>query len=109
MKLTDLDPKWITRDGRRVGLVFRNPLRQDKWWTSCFFAPTRKDMQEKMIEFVLGGDVNYQLCNPDHGWKCDSGPIESATFETLSISPSLDGGSGWWHGHVKNGEIVGGI
>lgn len=112
MRLLDLDPKWLLVEGRRVGLVFRNPVRA-KWWTSCFFAPTLDERQEELIEAVLGSGACCQQCNPSAGWKALSAgePIDpaAADFETLTIDPSLDGGPGFWHGHIKKGEIVGGI
>ena len=36
--------------------------------------------------------------------------IDVATFETMTVTPSLDGSAaGNWHGFITNGEIVGGI
>lgn len=107
MRVTDLDPRWLTKDGKGVGVVFRNPVRA-KWWTSCFFQPTPEPEQETLIEAALGPDANYQGCNPACGWTV-AGDAEAATFEALSITPSLDGGPHFWHGHVTNGEIVGGL
>ncbi len=104
MRLTELEPQWLIKDGARVGFVFRNPVR-GKWWTSCFFAPTPSDTQEALIEGLLGPDANYQGCNPAAGWKVTEGSIADASFETISITPSLDGGPHFWHGHITNGEI----
>lgn len=109
MRLTDLDPRWLLKDNQRVGFVFRNPVKKDRgWWSSCFFKPTPDDVQEALIDAELGEDTPYQICNPDAGWT-SSVDAEVASFETLTVTPSLDGGPGWWHGHITNGEIVGGL
>src|ERR1044072_628178 len=106
MRLTELDPRWLLKGGQRVGFVFRNPVRGHKgWWVSCFFAPTPEDEQEKLIEEVLGADAIYQQCNPAHGWSIVGDKPTPANFETISITPSLDGGPNMWHGHITNGEI----
>lgn len=108
MRLIDLEPKWLLRDGHRVGFVFRNPVRKDRgWWTSCFFAPTPEAEQEALIDGVIGADTPYQRCNPTVGWSVVDGKPETASFETISVTPSLDGGPNWWHGHITAGEIVG--
>jgi hypothetical protein len=103
-KLTDLEPKWLEHAGARVGFVFRNPVRP-KWWTSCFFEPTPTEDQERLIEVVLGGDAMCQTCNPGCGWTLVNAKRSEADFASLSITPSLNGGPGFWHGYITNGEI----
>jgi hypothetical protein len=50
-----------------------------------------------------------QPCNPASKWDVIGG-IALANFETISVTPSLDGSAaGLWHGHITNGEIVGGL
>jgi hypothetical protein len=104
MRLTDLEPKWLERGGVRVGFIFRNPVRA-KWWTSCFFDPTPDEEQERLIAALLGPDPMCQQCNPDCGWKIVDGKPETADFASISVTPSLNGGPGFWHGHITNGEI----
>lgn len=108
MRLLDLDPRWLVKDDARIGFVFRNPVR-GQWWVSCFFAPTPSDTQEALIEAALGPDANYQACNPAAGWQVVSGSIAEQSFETISVTPSLDGGPHFWHGHITAGAIVGGL
>jgi len=109
MRLLDLDPRWLLKDGQRVGFIFRNPVKKERgWWASCFFKPTPEDVQEQLLDAALGEDTPYQMCNPTAGWKPSVEP-PLADFENLSVTPSLDGGPGWWHGFITNGEIVGGI
>lgn len=70
MKLTDLDPQWIVRDGKRIGFTFKSPTKPE----------------------------NRQSC------------FDAATFETMTVTPSLDGSAGGlWHGFITNGVIVGGM
>lgn len=124
MRLVDLDPKWLTHEGRRVGFVFRSPTNR-QWWQTCFAeagfrafscdACKEKDQwhcehgQFGLCE-AAGVDPSWiQPCNTACAWKV-SGGIESADFETLTVSPSLDGSAGGlWHGFIQNGEIVGGL
>lgn len=130
MRLTDLDPRWLVKDGERVGFIFRCPLpgRRENWQT-CFWNPPplfgRSDDDDD--EFPHGPDSQYgivarscpdigpkalhdvQGCDHAAHWTCTPAPAE-ASFDTISVMPSLDGSRGGnWHGHVTNGEIVGGI
>jgi hypothetical protein len=44
-------------------------------------------------------------CKEGVVWKIADG-IESASFETLTVHPSIDGSAGGlWHGFIKNGDI----
>lgn len=112
MKLTDLDPHWIMLDGKRVGFVFRSPTRADEFWQTCFPEPvgsTRRD-QWHLAQLAIGNNrATVQGCSHKARWQIEGG-IEAASFETLSVTPSLDGSAGGgWHGHITKGRIVGGI
>lgn len=104
MRLIDLDPKWLMRDGKRVGFTFLSPSGKQgstHWRQSCFPdpPPTRE-------QWELFGDDDVQGCNPAARWQIEGG-IESATFETMTVKPSLDGsGGGLWHGFITHGAIV---
>lgn len=124
MRLTDLDPRWLEEDGRKVGFVFRSPT-DPKWWQTCFFEAGRKLMTCPREECyrdaelancphsqlglckAAGVDPNWvQGCKRDCAWKVH-GPLD---FATLTVTPSLDGSAGGlWHGHITKGEIVGGL
>lgn len=134
MRLVELDPHWLMFEERRVGFIFRCPLpsRRTEWQT-CFvekfflfksragtyssgdiaFEP---DSQCGIVhacagEYIRdpGNSCDWQSCNPDCQWVVDGG-IANASFETISVTPSLDGSKGGnWHGHITAGEIVGGI
>lgn len=104
MKLLDLDPQWLVKDGRRVGFTFLSPTGKRgpiHWRQSCFVAspPSREQWA------LFGEDANVQGCKPGVEWSI-AGDIENASFETLSVTPSIDGSAGGqWHGFITNGEI----
>lgn len=116
MKLIDLDPRWLVKNGRRVGFIFKSPTA-DRFYQSCFFSPTPKREQFQLFRDVLGGDdedaeygrPNVQPCKDGCAWRCEPTP-DATVFSEISIQPSLDGSAGGlWHGHITNGQIVGGI
>ncbi len=111
MKLTDLRPMWITEDGRRggkrIGFLFESPVERSVW-QSCFETPPKTRRQIELFELTVGDDI-VQPCNPKHRWQI-AGGIDGAAFETITVTPSLDGSAaGLWHGHITNGQIVGGL
>ncbi|MEA3537576.1 MAG: hypothetical protein U9R73_00430 [Pseudomonadota bacterium] len=107
MRLIDLDPRWIMDGDHRIGFVFRSPIRRDEW-QSCFPNPPSVGEQIDHFERILADDI-AQPCRVGAHWTIVGG-IEAATFETMTVTPSLDGSAGGlWHGHITNGEIVGGI
>lgn len=121
MRLTDLEPKWLVYAERRVGFIFRSPANRD-WWQTCFVEKTplftgslpcdpdsyvTPDSQAGVIA-ASAPEVGpqWQGCDKDCAWAV-AGGIESATFETLSVTPSLDGSKGGlWHGFITNGEVT---
>jgi len=119
MRLTDLDPRWLTKDGKRIGFMFLSPTGLSKTprrWQTCFFAPTPGKQQRAAIDVAIGEVSNnerahVQQCNPDCGWTpAPPLTVESLTFENMSVTPSLDGSAGGnWHGFITNGAIVGGL
>lgn len=122
MKLTDLDPRWLVLDGRRVGFAFLSPFGPERnkprsdgtpnpthWRQSCFAEALPRQVQWQLFDEVFGEAGTIQGCKPEFAWTIEGG-IENATFETMTVSPSLDGSAGGlWHGHITGGEIVGGI
>lgn len=115
MKLTDLDPAWIELDGRRIGFVFISPCQKTRvdgstnptlYRLTCLSEQVPMNVQREIAERMFGDD-DYTIvpCNPKQAWTI-AGGIDQATFETMTVSPSLDGsGAGLWHGFIKNGEI----
>src|SRR4051812_30151322 len=118
MKLTDLKPEWICNErGNIIGFTFLSPVDRTKR-QSCFERPPKIDEQVAIFEQYHEGQV-VQPCNPEGRWvisggsrnNCRSGAgLKQASFTSLTVTPSLDGSAGGlWHGHITNGEIVGGI
>ena len=112
MKLTDLDPRWLLRDGLRVGFIFKSPTNQH-WYQSCMIAPTDHSVQHQLFNDALAdvvenpdyGWTKVQGCKPECAWNVLGG-IDGASFDTITVTPSLDGSpGGLWHGFITNGEI----
>lgn len=107
MRLVDLNPTWIIQDGHRIGFTFKSPIKQE-YRQSCFPAPPSTREQLDLFDALHGEDSIVQPCNPKHRWNIVGG-IESSSFETMTVTPSLDGSNGGlWHGFISNGFIIGG-
>lgn len=92
MRLGDLDPKWIGFHGgpARCGVMFRCPCKPD-----C------AEQLHVMFDTSLDGEPAPHLDPPRHLWH-----REGTTFETLTLTPSVDcSGFGHWHGHITAGEV----
>lgn len=108
MRLLDLDPTWLLKDGKRIGFTFVCPTKPD-YRQSCFPNPPKVSEQVDLFDIIHGEHTMVQPCNPAQHWSI-AGDIEAATFETMTVTPSLDGSpGGLWHGFITNGQIVGGI
>lgn len=113
MKLVELDPHWLVVDGKRFGLIFKCPCCQ-KEWLSVFFVPMPHisgedchDCQYALFATVLPDVSCHEIvpCRRDVAWQAQP-PADEATFENLSVTPSLDASaSGHWHGWITGGEI----
>ena len=64
MRLTDLDPRWLMRDGKRVGFVFVCPTDQ-AWRQSCFAVVVPSQEQWKLFEAMFGEYYKVQGCDAD--------------------------------------------
>ena len=102
MKLTELDPRWLIKEGRRVGFTFTSPANP-RWRQSCFVEKVHK--YEQWALFEQQGHIETQGCDEKCVWVV-AGGIENADLTTISVTPSLDGSKGGlWHGFITNGEI----
>ncbi|HLY90837.1 MAG TPA: hypothetical protein VKQ27_17780 [Acetobacteraceae bacterium] len=117
MRLVDLDPRWLMKDGARIGFVFRSPTLGDDMWMTCFEAPPPlRELWPMVKDAFPEGPANekgftrsIQPMNQAQRWQI-AGGIDAASFETMTVTPSLDGSPGGnWHGFITNGQIVGGI
>jgi hypothetical protein len=118
MRLVDLDPRWLIENGRRVGFIFISPIQHKvkphPYYQSCFAStvPPRRLGQWPLFKAAFPERKHppvVQGAREGVLWTIE-GEIENATFETMTVSPSIDGSAGGlWHGFIQNGQIVGGI
>lgn len=118
MRLTELQPRWIEKDGKRVAFMFRNPTGPDHRgrtdWLTCFCVPIESVFPDRWVLLdQLEADLEAADLKPS-----DSGHIvlvlegvawkwEGDSFENLTVTPSIDASaSGNWHGFITNGEIT---
>jgi hypothetical protein len=109
MRLLDLDPKWLVKDGKRVAFTFLSPAGKrgnTHWRQSCFSIPSPPTREQwKLFGVVHGNGPCVQGCNEGIAWIILGG-IDAADFATLTVAPSIDGSAGGlWHGFITNGEI----
>jgi hypothetical protein len=99
MKLSDCDPRWTKAtnpddggrpDGQGMGLSFLSPLGTGVRINIWFANP------------LDGGSPINDPKRPRQLWK-----RTGETFDTLTLTPSVDA-SPDWHGHIKDGNMVGG-
>jgi hypothetical protein len=97
MKLTELEPRWITSDV----FIFRNPTG-GRDWLSCKRAAVphqHRFFYEHCPDLVGQPIVGTK---DEFFWNFPAG----GDFATLTVTPSIDASaSGNWHGHITNGEI----
>lgn len=106
MRLTELDPRWLETEGRKVGITFICPCcRSPETRLTAFFEPTPFRRQVELMLPISGkerGDrIDWIPSKADFAWA-----RTGETFDSLSITPSIDASKArHWHGHVTNGEI----
>ncbi|SEC00360.1 hypothetical protein [Bradyrhizobium erythrophlei] len=105
-RLADLDPRWVMKNGSRVGFTFRCPT-DPRWRQLCKVVPLSTREQWSLLS---GGEDGHeaehtQTARHDVCWTIKGG-IEAAEFDTLTVMPSIDGSAGGlWHGFITNGEV----
>lgn len=124
MRLLDLKPKWIRRNGKAVAMIFLCPRcvargsgceRKRLTWLTCTFVALENGEQRDLIQAVIESDpADFAATDTEEhdvvGCKSLAWGKDFKNFEKMSITPSLDAGpAGHWHGHIKNGQIVGGL
>ena len=109
MRLLDLSPVWLEKDGRRVGFTFMCPCCQKDRLT-CFTEPTPFKEQMKIMHTAMkttpededDWPIDLVPSNANAKWSLSS----MDSFDGLTVTPSIDASaSGNWHGHITNGEI----
>lgn len=117
MRLTELEPQWLERDGRKVGVMFLCPHCREAWLT-CFWVAMPTWGAEVDAPYMWEGQFGFIREALDRqGWDepennvvpCKAGLAwqwNGEGFERMSLTPSLDASaSGHWHGFITDGEI----
>ena len=109
MRLTELDPRWLHRDGVRQGFVFRCPHCQNIY-LSCFIVPQQcvmgrdeDDGQYGLFRTVLPESDTHEIvpCRANFSWQ-----MTGSDFGDMTIAPSIDASpAGHWHGWITAGQI----
>lgn len=94
MRLVDLDPHWFTRGDSPdlVGVTFKCPC--------C---------RRIRIGVLFVQEIDMDSLPNDVHWAAEGEKWDRAgeTFDTLTLSPSIDGSAyGHWHGFVRGGEVT---
>jgi hypothetical protein len=105
MKLTDLEPEWLTPDV----FIFKNPTGGKSWLTCKRVEMTLKEQYQ-----LVYGDWDDEetktkwcgkrvvFCDLNAAWN-----FIGNDFSTLTVTSSIDASrSGDWHGFITNGEIT---
>lgn len=118
-KLLEFEPRWIERQGERIGIAFlcpccRNAVLTAYWNTPPFIAGDSEDAQLGLVTKLMQnwgpayvGFINrngYDIvpCKRGYNWT-----LTGDNFETMTLTPSIDASAAsHWHGSVINGEIV---
>lgn len=99
MRLTDLDPRWVTPDM----FIFKNPTG-GRFWLSCKRVSMHPCNQIDLAKarYPDLDDLHIVSGREGHSWA-----FEGDDFGTLTVTPSIDASaSGNWHGHITGGQIV---
>lgn len=107
MRLSTLNPRWISADGRYgQGIAFDCPCMAP---TCEMSGGTERGLLAVKFSNPLDGGSPLPPSGPedDARWHVDSG----ITFEDLTLSPSIlfpkpKFGPQHWHGFIKNGEVI---
>lgn len=108
MKLTELSPQWIERDGVRLGVLFLCPCclgKTPRVHVSCFKVGQGSiHGQYNLLSGMVPDNELDQIipCKKGFAWG-----FSGDFFESLSITPSIDASdAGHWHGFITNGEVT---
>jgi hypothetical protein len=92
MRLTDLDPRWLEKDGRKVGFVFQSPTLGKQMWMAVYCphpgyhelcAPSMRPSPKaaRMNPYCR----SVQTMNRHQEWQI-AGGIENASFQTMTLT-----------------------
>lgn len=97
MRLVDLEPRWFSVDGVRIGLTFLCPHCLEMRLGVAFHHHGQAAMEDQYILAHHGAN------DSQHIWDLQG----QEDFPSLTLSPSIDASkAGHWHGFITNGEIT---
>lgn len=101
MKLIDLEPSWLgfgqPWNQLKIGVSFLSPLGTGQH-LGCLF---KNPIDPLNLGWLSDPSDNPELYGGMHRWQ-----RSGDTFETLTLTPSLDFSKyNEWHGFITNGEI----
>lgn len=110
MRLTDLDPRWISENV----FVFRCPHCRVKSPGKEVWISSKNIAMGVSEQFELFASAGVEEKHQRRGVvPMEEGCIwtfSTKDFATISVSPSVNAeSSGHWHGTITNGEIQGGL
>lgn len=96
MRLVDLSPRWFSPPHLADGVIVYTGVRFD-----CPCGRLRIPVPFRNALIVRMPEI------PGFAWPEDpAGWMRSGeTFDSLTLSPSVSGAEGHWHGHIVNGEM----
>lgn len=121
MRLTDLDPRWVSYDGEGISDAQHNPILEREKIGMSFLCPCKECVPQRSGDYLKDFHlrVNVTFTNPPDGGpsvgelKTPTWHRTGETFEDMVLRPSIlsdkaKGGCGW-HGYVggQSGEAPG--
>ena len=97
MKLTELNPKWINGPDGRSGVGVRF------WCPCCNGGCVLAVLSTNPIDGGPAIPAGANLMGENQGRRWGR---TGETFETLSITPSIDASPEHWHGFITNGDAT---
>ncbi len=103
MRLVDLEPHWVgLMPGHAIGITFLCPHCHQCRVGVLFDVP----IGGNSIEGIIGRSLTVALQQAANS-NMKQWHRQGDTFETLSLSPSIDTSEhGHWHGFITNGEVT---
>ena len=114
MRLTELEPRWIADydapPDAKQGVSFLCPCCKTTRIGAWFDTPVCGNPDADPVKFQHTRAMGEESALNHPEWDTHLGRVlwhrTGDTFETLSLSPSIDCSKwGHWHGYVTNGEI----
>jgi len=97
LKLTELDPRKLTRNDELLGLAFLCPCCRKEYLT-FFLQPTSYKDQKSLVEAEIGNGL-WVPCAADYNWSA----ANEDDLSRITVRPSI-GIDGHWRGVITDGK-----